>query len=671
MKNKLGSFLLFTISLTLLIVGCKSSNETSRAVVHAISPPPGIHLPWREAGLTEREAAAHLLNRFTFGPHPGDIDRVVKVGLEQWFAQQLSGNLPDDELNRRFEPFKTLKMTDEKIALAYPSPGQIFAMAYRDSIVSRRDTTLDRADVRQKVEAYYQDKGFRPPRELIGELMVQKLYRAVYSENQVIEMLTDFWFNHFNVSIIDNQARTHVLTYERDAIRPNVTGKFRNLLGATAKHPAMLFYLSNAQSTSPEGTPTTMSVAVEKYRNIGGVLGWFVQPRVDQAMREYQQGQQQAQRELQQLPPEFRPRRGINENYARELMELHTLGVDGGYTQQDVVEVARAFTGWTVYPMGPQAEQARERIEKRREGAKNAGFVFDGSFVFRADAHDATEKTILNAKFPAGGGVEEGERVLDMLSRHPSTAKFIARKLAIRFGSDHPSQALVSKLAEVFLKADGDLIAMMWTIVESPEFWSKEALRAKIKSSFELTASTLRALDVDIRRPRPLLEWIAKMGQPLYAYQAPTGYPDRAEFWINSGSLLHRMNFGLNLALGKIPGMRIDLLKLNQNHEPESPEAALKTYAALLLPERDISETVNRLLPMIHDVQLVEKVSEAAPKPSEKVRANEMTMDEQLAPQNRRPQQRVDQIDPSTVIGPTSLARVVGVIIGSPEFQRK
>ncbi len=657
-------------TLGLLLFACKGSYQANRTSVASLQPPVGAHFPWRELGLTERQAATHLLDRFTYGARPGDIDRVLVLGPEKWFAQQLAGTLPDDELDRRFTPFKTLKMPDEEIAMKYPNPGQILAMAYRDGVVSRRDTTLANVDVQQKVQAYYQDRGYHPPRELLGELMAQKLFRAVYSENQLREVLTEFWLNHFNVAITNNQAREHVLSYERDAIRPHVTDNFRMLLGATAKHPAMLFYLNNAQSTSPDGTPTTMSVAVEKYRKTGGIAGLFVRPRVEQSMRDYQQVQQQTEQQMAQLPAEFRPRKGINENYARELMELHTLGVDGGYKQQDVVEVARALTGWTAYPTGPQAEQARDRLEKRKDSAKNAGFVIDGLFLFRADAHDATEKTILGVKFPAGGGEEEGERVLDMLSQHPATATFISRKLAVRFISDHPSDEVVARLAQIFTRSNGDLKAIMWAIAQSPEFWSNEAVHAKIKSPFELTAGTLRALDVDIRRPRPLLEWIAKMGQPMYSYQAPTGYPDRAEFWINSGSLLHRMNFGLNLTMGKIPGMRINLLKLNQNREPESSEAALRTYTALLLPERDIDETVNRLLPMIQDSQLAEKVSAAAPKRTDDNRTEEMMAPELAQPRNNRAAQ-ANQIEPSVVNGPQSLAQVVGVILGSPEFQRR
>jgi uncharacterized protein (DUF1800 family) len=260
--------------------------------------------------------------------------------------------------------------------------------------------------------------------------------------------------------------------------------------------------------------------------------------------------------ETRRLIEERRPR-GLNENYARELLELHTLGVDGGYTQDDVVAVARAFTGWTTYPPGPLRGEVEERIERARR-FPDAGFVFEESFLFRADAHDAGGKTILGRRYPAGRGIEDGVEVLDQLARHPSTARHLATRLAVRFVADEPPAALVDRLAASYLASGGDLRRLMRELVESPELWSPDARHAKVKSPFELAASALRAVGAELRDPRPTLEWISRMGQPLYACQAPTGYPDHAEAWVNTGALVHRINFGAELAGGRIAGVDLD-----------------------------------------------------------------------------------------------------------------
>ncbi|MFL6292210.1 MAG: DUF1800 domain-containing protein, partial [Thermoanaerobaculia bacterium] len=310
---------------------------------------------------------------------------------------------------------------------------------------------------------------------------------------------------------------------------------------------------------------------------------------------------------------------GLNENYARELLELHTLGVDAGYTQQDVVEVARAFTGWTIMPPGPR----REMIERRMTGARRAGFQQEGEFLFRADAHDSGAKTVLGRKLPAGRGIEDGEAVLDLLAVHPATAKHLATKLAVRFVSDEPSPALVDRLAAVYLKSGGQVKPMLQAIAESPEFWG--SVGDKIKSPFELAVSAVRGLGGDVRDPRESLRWIADMGQKLYAYQAPTGYPDRAAAWVNTGSLVNRMNFGLQLAAGRVRGVDFDL-----NGGTASRDEALRVYAERLLPGRDLEPALALLQPMANDPGLPKKVE-----------------------------------------GATAVEQVVGVILGSPEFQRR
>lgn len=640
-------------------------------------------LPYKQQGLSERQAAAYLLDRLAFGARPGDVDTIIRKGLEVWVAEQLQGNQPEPELVKRFADFKSIKMTTKEIATTYPNPGMVLAQAKRDGvdIPLRQADSANRGEYRDKILEYARSKGYRPQREMLGEMYAQKLYRAVYANNQLHEVLTDFWFNHFNVAITDNQARPFVMTYERDAIRPFVVGKFRDMLGATAKHPAMLQYLDNAQSTSPDGTPTTSSLAIDQAKQQGT-------PARKAAIEQMQARAQRTRDSLaNDIPEDVRPRRGINENYARELMELHTLGVDGGYTQKDVTEAARVLTGWTIFPMGPRAERLAERIEQ----GKAVGFVRQDNFLFRADAHDATAKTVLSANFPAGGGIEEGERLLDMLALHPSTARFISTKLARRFVQDVPPESLIKKMTLVFQQSGGDLQLVMQTMLEAPEFWSacnpKTSGRAKIKSPFELAVSAMRALQADIERPKPVLDWIAKIGQPLYAYQAPTGFPDRAESWINTGSLLNRMNFGLALSLGKIKGLTFNLATINQNREPESADAALETYLTLLLPERNTKETLKLLKPMVagavQDPALIEKIQQAATKePS----AGTMQSKEPERSSMRNKQDRFEKIpDTDEMAGAAkpaqaghkpesmqgAIAQVVGIILGSPEFQRR
>ena len=562
-------------------------------------------LPYAEAGISEREAATHLLERFAFGARPDDIDRVVEMGLSVWLEQQLSGNLPSPMLEGRLSGFRSLSMSARDIVNTYPRNGTVRSQAIRAGILPKDYSKVTQSEIRKKLKAFSQEKGYRPPGQLNNELLSQKLFRGVYSENQLVEVLTDFWFNHFNVTIRDNQASLWVPSYERDAIRPHVLGKFRDLLGATAKHPAMLYYLDNAQSTAPPALPRR-----RKVRQLAGST--------------------EAGSEMMEMTaPPKRAKRGINENYARELLELHTLGVDGGYTQKDVVEVARALTGWGVFPSSRGAKRIRNQM-KRRPNA----FVKEGEFLFRASAHDTKPKTILGQKFPAGGGIEEGERVLDMLTQHPSTAHHIAYKLAVRFVSDNPPETLVNRLAETFLKTKGDVPALIRTIAVSPEFWEAAKQRTKTKTPFGLVVSALRTLNADVKQTRPTLSWIARMGQPLYACHPPTGYAYHAEAWVNTGTLLSRMNFGLNLAARRIKGVRLDLSALKADPQSESADTALNTYASLILPERDLTQTFQQLTPIVQEGLQKQKQARKQKKQGEMV------------------------------------ARMVGVIIGSPEFQR-
>jgi uncharacterized protein (DUF1800 family) len=345
--------------------------------------------------------------------------------------------------------------------------------------------------------------------------------------------------------------------------------------------------------------------------------------------------------------------RGINENYAREVMELHTLGVDGGYTQQDVTQAARVLTGWGIYPIGEYAKGGGMAMLRKFSDQQIAsrGFVHEGDFFFNANRHDKGEKTVLGHVFPAGGGYEEGVELLGMLAQHPSTARFISRKLAVRFVSDEPPASLIDKMAKTFLERNGDIRQVLLTMVEAPEFWSAQALREKTKSPFELAIGSVRSLHATILQPMQLYDWVTRMGEKKYYYQAPTGYPDKGAYWINTGSLLNRMNFGLALAAGRIPGVNVDLLALNGGHEPESAQSALLIYGKLILPERNLDATVKRLTPMLSDPGFAQKVSAASEKVSQPGEGVMMTGDAAGA-------------------GPM-LAQVVGIIIGSPEYQRR
>jgi uncharacterized protein (DUF1800 family) len=437
----------------------------------------------------------HVLNRLGFGPRAGDIEKVRAMGIQAYIDQQLHPErLPDASMALRLEGFLTLEMSSREIAEQYALP----AMQAR----RRQQQNATQSGAPDPPMAGAARDAQQAAARVMAELSGQKVLRAVYSERQLQEVLTDFWFNHFNVDARKGQTRFMLTEYERDAIRPHVLGRFRDLLEATAKSPAMLFYLDNWMSADPNG------------------------PHVDQQLRPSRPG-----RRGMPAPPMPRPaaqqgmRRGLNENYGRELMELHTLGVDGGYTQKDVTEVARAFTGWT--------------IQNPRLG---------GGYVFDRRIHDPGRKVVLGHEIKAGGGESDGERVLDILAAHPSTARFIATKLARRFVSDTPPQALVDRLAATFRETDGDLRAVMRTLFASPEFFAPEAYRAKVKTPFEFVVSAVRATGTDFPGAMPLVRAVQQLGMPLYMCQPPTGYKDTADAWVNTGALVNRMNFALQLA---------------------------------------------------------------------------------------------------------------------------
>ncbi len=610
-----------------------------------------VKFPYKEAGLTEREAAAHLLNRFTFGPTPHEVDKVVHQGLENWFLQQLSAKNNDDELNRMLQGYDALTMSNAEILKKYPGNAEIQKMAMEDGLMNKDSLAKGSQNKKKLMNDYRMDNGFGTYKQLYSQLINQKILRATYSQNQLQEVMTDFWFNHFNISLAKSKFGIFAIPYERDALRKNCLGNFEELLLSTAKSPAMLQYLDNASSTGRNskfgGTKSDLERRLAKYKNDNTPAGKKMQEKI--------------QRQLNS---------GLNENYARELMELHTLGVDGGYTQKDVTEAARVLTGWRFYiPTGEHSKNiirpgVIDNAESRRQG-----FVHDGDFFFAINKHDDEAKTVLGKKFPAGGGYGEGLELFHLLATHPSTAKFISKKIAIHFVSDNPPQSLIDKMAKTFLEKKGDIKQVLLTMVQSPEFWSKDAVREKIKSPFELAISTMRILNTSsINRPDVLNRWITKMGQRIYFYQAPTGFPDNAKYWINTSSLLNRINFGLAVTSNRIPGLEYDLAALNDYKEPDSPENALEVYCKLLLPERDITSTVKRLTPLLNDPDLGKKVEKA----SKESAANADDDSDDQKPMTPPTKKKTDNYTGSLSFNnSSSLKQVVGIILGSPEFQRR
>lgn len=656
MKIKIHSFYLTMIAFSCAIVFSSFARNVSQKEKFV--------LPYKQAGLTEKQAAAHLLSRFTYGAKEGDIDLVLKTGLEKWFEQQLSGNLDDATLDQQLSKYDAINLSNTEVENVFPRNAQVIRFAVKDGYIHKDSVNqANNKEYRATLAAYMKDKGYKPQQELYRQFINQKILRAVYTNNQLKELMTDFWFNHFNVSLSKNQCASYVPAYERDIIRPNVFGKFETLLLGTAKSPAMLLYLDNFSSS---GNNVAMPMAAN-----------------DMMMdRPGQRKNRQAQLAIQKAKVQNQQNNkkpGLNENYAREVMELHTLGVDGGYTQSDVTQAARILTGWTIAPMSDNGYGAPMKKVLERIGDENLskrGFVHDGDFLFAMNRHDNGEKVVLGKKFAAGGGYEEGVELLEMLAHHKSTAKFISKKLAIRFVSDNPPQSLIDKMAKTFLNSKGDIKSVMMTMVSAPEFWSANALREKTKSPFELAISAVRSLDAKVNQPYQLYTWINKMGQQMYYYQAPTGFPDRGQYWINTGSLLNRMNFGLALASQRIPGVTFNLAAMNDNHEPESAEAALVIYSKLIMPERKLEETIARLKPMLNNPNLENNVAKAAEKTAAPQQMNTMAnedanMMEEGANKLKGKKALVNAAPQQKAGTNTMLAQVVGVIIGSPEFQRK
>ncbi|MFN8607105.1 MAG: DUF1800 domain-containing protein [Vulcanimicrobiota bacterium] len=491
--------------------------------------------PWNAAHLTDEQAAAHLLSRFSFGARPGQVEEVAREGPQLWFEHQLLGIDAEATLESKLEDFPALGMSPEERLQSYLPDTEIEKRSGLPAL-GPESTPEERESHNEAIREYRHQEKLHTFGEMRRELVGQRLMRCVYAQNQLWEVMTCFWFNHFNVSYASN-ARVHTLSYEMDAIRPNALGRFTNLLLDTGKHPAMLLYLNNAQSVANFDQPTLTTPLAKRKRTTAG----------------------------------------LNENYAREVMELHTMGVDGGYTQADVTELARCLTGWTIYPTNAGGQKLRERLAE----GKLPKALRQGLFLFRGDQHDAGVKQILNRSFGPDQGLEEGEAALRMLAAHPSTARFLSHELAVHFVSDEPPPELVERLAQDFLKTGGDIRSWLRTLESSPEFWSAETREAKVKSPLELVASSLRCLDADLSPEADLYSWLDRMGQPLYQCGPPTGFGDSARSWVNSTTLVQRINFASALAHGKIKGISL----------PSLDQADLDRLTDELLPGRDTART--------------------------------------------------------------------------------
>jgi uncharacterized protein (DUF1800 family) len=650
------------------------------------------------ARLSEEQRILHVLNRLGFGARPHDVERIKAMGIDTYINQQLSPEkISDAVAEAKVQRLTTLNMSTAQLYEKFPQPGQLLQQLQRrgelpsdlaaarenrgkgninaaprsdgktdsmemDGSSSAKDVMpqnpatpvgapgspnnqLENAKYREVLREYYAKNGLQLPQRIIGELQASRILRAVYSERQLQEVMVDFWSNHFNVFAGKGADRWLLTAYDRDTIRPNSMGKFHDLLLATAKSPAMLFYLDNFQSVSPNARAGSRNNDARPRRQLrNSLLGLFMNRRQELSPNGPQQPGTQPGANRQ------RQRRGINENYARELMELHTLGVEAGYTQKDVQEVARCFTGWTIFaPRGAGAAVAALLGENARANA--------GTFFFNSRVHDDGEKVVLGQKISVDGGINDGLKVLDILARHPSTARFIAMKLVRHFVSDTPPPGLVAQVANTYQKSDGDIREMLRTIFFSAEFNSPLAYRAKIKRPFELAISAVRTLGAETNGGPQFHQWIARMGQPLYGFQTPNGYSDTADAWINTGALLERLNFGLSLASNRIPGTRVDLKRLVA--DAAEKEQIMTRFVNVIVAGDISSKTRDTLLAQMNEQPMTVTESPVATLRMEK----EDEMNASLRPRQQPVAREANITDPMT--------KLVGLILGSPEFQRQ
>lgn len=525
--------------------------------------------------LTRDQRIVQVLSRLTFGARPGDVERVKKIGVEAFISQQLDPDSIDDSaLLKRLERLPTLNLSTPILAEQYnppkpsPTPTPASAVAVAEE--------MKPAEMPSPTPAVKPSPTPTPknPQMVITELQRAKLLRAVYSERQLGEMVVDFWENHFSIYGNKDATRWMMTAFDRDVVRPYAMGRFRDLLGATAKSPAMLYYLDNWQSSLLKEYPATKDRPARKSG-------------------------------------------GINENYARELLELHTMGVDGGYTQKDVQEVARCFTGWS--------------IRKPNE---------EGLFVYNPGNHDNGEKVVLGVKIPAGGGIADGERVLDILAKNPKTAKYISTKLARRFLGDNPPAIVVDRAAKAFLATDGSIKETIRSIITSPQFFSPALYQSKVKSPFEYVASALRITNAETDGQRPVLDWITKMGQPVYGRLTPDGYPDKNSEWLSSNDLLARLNFASALTMNTIRGTTVNASKLTHSDKTSLSRAEFARRMLIGTISDKTLASIEKLTVDLPPPAIIQTSAQSKPEPAD---AREKAQSNQL----------------------------VALALGAPEFQRK
>jgi uncharacterized protein (DUF1800 family) len=540
-------------------------------------------------GLTDAQRVRQVISRLTFGARPGDTDLISRIGIEAFVQQQLTPEAIDDSaLEKRLQRLPTLGLSTVALAEQYnpprpaatPTPSPTPATASSPVEIRTNDTTMGASVAQSPTSSPTPKPSPTPtpknPAIVVNELQRAKLLRAVYSERQLYEVMVDFWENHFSIFAQKDADRWMMTAFDRDAVRPFAFGRFRDLLGAVAHSPAMLFYLDNWQSSLRRDFPATKD---RPARSTGG----------------------------------------INENYARELLELHTLGVDGGYTQKDVQEVARCLTGWTIQK--PQQE---------------------GLAYYNPVMHDSGEKVVLGVKIPAGGGISDGEKVLDILAKHPSTAKFISTKLARRFIGDNPPPIVVDRAAKAFLATDGSITATLKSIITSKEFYSPTASQIKVRSPFEYVVATLRASNAETDAGA-LLDWLRRMGQPIYGRVTPDGWPDVASEWLSDNDLLTRLNFATALMMNQVRGTKVDIAKVVSL--ATEPGAMPKVVIDELLSGNVSSSTEEQLRKIASIEPPVAQTPNAA----------------QFVPAAAKPEDRSRAV----------ASQLVALAFGSPEFQRR
>ena len=639
--------------------------------------------------LSEDQKILHVLNRLGYGPRAGDIEKVKKIGIDKYIEQQLNPvSIDDSAAENKVKGLEVFGMSTAEIFAKYPNPGALLRQldGGRQAQANKQADTNNKATPpqdqtalteeqqrqrRQELAELYQKYDLRPAGQLLPQITANRVLRAVYSERQLQEVMVDFWQNHFNVFAGKAAVRWYIPSYERDVLRKYALGNFKDLLTATAEHPAMLFYLDNFESVSPNSQMPGDNRAgakrlQEQIMRNGGQLPPQMRERLRQrGITDAQIDQRLAQlRTNPQANNQKRPQRGINENYARELMELHTLGVDGGYTQKDIIEVAKAFTGWTIAdPRGYRKSAAKmiqgdedRQIARLQRMAGVPDDIESGQFYFNDRWHEKGTKYVLGQKIDEGG-IKDGLKVIDILVNCPATAKFIARKLAVKFVSDNPSDALVGRVADAFHKSGGDIKTTLRALFTDKEFFAPENYRAKIKTPFELAISSIRALGADTNGSPAFLAMLNKLGEVPYGYQAPTGYPDTAEDWVNTGALLERLNFAVAIASNRIPGTTVNL----KNLDGKSKEKTLDNAISRILGGEISDATKSTLIK-----QVDQPLPEAKP-------GNELADDIDMP--NMRGQGQPGGLNRQARLLPPSgdpqVFKVVSLVLGSPEFQRQ